>query len=226
MYEDLEKNIALWQERIGNASARWGKAEICAATKTVDAQTVNRAFAAGIRIIGENRVQEMNEKIDALDPRFEVHMIGGLQTNKVKALPKRLCMVQSVDRLSLAEALSKRQSALGQNLKVLIEINVAGEEQRSGVAGENFRELFDAIQKLPNLTVDGLMAIMPIADDPEDLRPRFRALRAQFDALRDEGHDLHTLSMGMSHDCIVAAEEGATMVRLGRALFGSRPTKH
>ena len=226
MYEDLEKNIAYWQERIGNASAHWGKTEICAATKTVDAQTINRAFDAGIRIIGENRVQEMNEKIDALNRGFEIHMIGGLQTNKVKALPQRLNMVQSVDRLSLAESLSKRQCALGQNLKVLIEINVAGEEQRSGVSEENFSELFEAVQKLPNLTVDGLMAIMPIAENPEDLRGKFRALRARFDALRDAGYDLHTLSMGMSHDCIVAAEEGATMVRLGRALFGERPAKH
>lgn len=145
MYEHLEKNIALWQERIGNASARWGKAEICAATKTVDADTINRAFAAGIRIIGENRVQELNEKVEFLNPEFEIHMIGGLQTNKVKALPERLSMVQSLDRLNLAEALSKRQCALGKTLPVLIEINVSGEEQRSGVLEENFSELFEAV---------------------------------------------------------------------------------
>lgn len=225
MYEHLEKNIALWQERIGNASARWGKAEICAATKTVDADTINRAYAAGIRIIGENRVQELNEKVEFLNPEFEIHMIGGLQTNKVKALPERLSMVQSLDRLNLAEALSKRQCAQGKTLPVLIEINVSGEEQRSGVLEENFSELFEAVCRLPNLKIDGLMAIMPIADDPEALRPYFRSLRARFDRLRDAGYDLHTLSMGMSGDCLVAAEEGATMVRLGRALFGERPVK-
>lgn len=225
MYERLEENIALWKERIGNASARWGGAEICAATKTVDAETINRAFAAGIRVIGENRVQEMNEKIDALNPEFQIHMIGGLQTNKVKALPERLNMVQSVDRLNLAEALSKRQCALGKELPVLIEINVSGEPQRSGVPEEGFDALFSAVRALPNLKIDGLMAIMPIADDPEDLRPYFRSLRQRFDRQRDAGYEMHTLSMGMSGDCLVAAEEGATMVRLGRALFGDRPVK-
>ena len=116
-------------------------------------------------------------------------MIGGLQTNKVKALPERLSMVQSLDRLNLAEALSKRQCALGKTLPVLIEINVSGEEQRSGVLEENFSELFEAVCRLPNLKIDGLMAIMPIADDPEALRPYFRSLRARFDRLRDAGYD-------------------------------------
>ena len=226
MYESLEENIAFWKERIGNASAKWGGAEICGATKTVDADTINRAFAAGLRVIGENRVQELNEKVEFLNPGFEIHLIGGLQTNKVKALPERLCMVQSVDRMNLAEMLSKRQTALGKPMKVLIEINVSGEPQRSGVMPEEFDALFEGVKTLPNLTVDGLMAIMPVADDPETVRPLFRAMRARFDALRDAGNDLHTLSMGMSHDCLVAAEEGATMVRLGRALFGERPAKH
>lgn len=226
MYESLESNIALWKERIGNASAKWGGAEICAATKTVDAEAINRAFSAGIRTIGENRVQELNEKVDFLNPELQIHLIGGLQTNKVKTLPARLNSVQSVDRLNLAEALSRRQTALGRTMKVLIEINVSGEPQRSGVLQEHFDALFQAVNRLECIQVDGLMAVMPIADDPETVRPYFRALRARFDALRDAGYDLHTLSMGMSHDCIVAAEEGATMVRLGRALFGERPAKH
>lgn len=226
MYESLESNIALWKERIGNASAKWGGAEICAATKTVDAETINRAYSAGIHVIGENRVQELNEKVDSLNPNFQIHLIGGLQTNKVKALPERLQMVQSVDRISLAQALSKHQAALQKTMKVLIEINVSGEPQRSGVLEENFDALLEAVNRLEYIQFDGLMAVMPIADDPEDVRPYFRALRARFDALRDAGYDLHTLSMGMSHDCIAAAEEGATMVRLGRALFGERPAKH
>lgn len=228
MEDNLERNIALWRERIGNASAKWGGAEICAVTKTVDVDTINRAYAAGIRVIGENRVQEMNEKVDKLHPGFELHMIGALQTNKVKALPERVRMVQSVDRLALAQALQKRQTQRNEALPVLIEVNIAKEPQKSGVLVEELRPLIEQIAQMERLSVQGLMTVMPAAEDPETIRPLFREMRGLFERVRDWGIprvQMNVLSMGMSHDCIVAAEEGATMVRLGRALFGERPAK-
>ena len=228
MADGLENNIALWRERIGNASAKWGGAEICAVTKTVDVDTINRAYAAGIRVIGENRVQKMNEKVDRLHPGFELHMIGALQTNKVKILPDRVKMVQSVDRLALAEALEKRKTQQNANLPVLIEVNIAKEPQKSGVYVEELRPLLKEIAQMERLAVQGLMTVMPAADDPETIRPLFREMRALFERIRDwqiPRVQMNVLSMGMSHDCIVAAEEGATMVRLGRALFGERPAR-
>lgn len=228
MEDNLERNIALWRERIGNAAARWGGAEICAVTKTVDVDTINRAYAAGIRVIGENRVQEMNEKVDKLHPGFELNMIGALQTNKVKALPERVRMVQSVDRLALAQALQKRQTQRNEALPVLIEVNIAKEPQKSGVLVEELRPLIEQIAQMERLSVQGLMTVMPAAEDPETIRPLFREMRGLFERVRDWGIprvQMNVLSMGMSHDCIVAAEEGATMVRLGRALFGERPAK-
>ena len=185
MADGLENNIALWRERIGNASAKWGGAEICAVTKTVDVDTINRAYAAGIRVIGENRVQEMNEKVDRLHPGFELHMIGALQTNKVKILPDRVKMVQSVDRLALAEALEKRKTQQNANLPVLIEVNIAKEPQKSGVYVEELRPLLKDIAQMERLAVQGLMTVMPAADDPETIRPLFREMRALFERIRD-----------------------------------------
>ena len=224
--EDLLSNIREWRERVGNASARWGGAEICGVSKTVDALTINMAWEGGIRILGENRVQELASKQDALNPDFEIHLIGRLQTNKVKAAVERVAMIQSLDREALALEISRRAEALGKPMPVLVQVNIAREVQKAGV---DEAELIDFLKKcaaLPGLRVQGLMAIMPIADDPEDVRPLFRRMREWFDRLRDmdlPGVEMRTLSMGMSDDCLVAAEEGATMVRLGRALFGARP---
>lgn len=224
----LESNIALWRERIGNASAKWGGAEICAVTKTVDVETINRAAKAGIRIIGENRVQELQSKLDGLDPSFEIHLIGSLQTNKVRPIVGRVAMVQSLDRDALAQELSRRAAAEGLVMPALVQVNIAREPQKGGVGEDDLEDFLRRCSSLPGLRIDGLMAIMPFVDDPETIRPYFRRMRAWFDRLRDAqlpNVEMKTLSMGMSGDCIVAAEEGATMVRLGRALFGQRPAK-
>ena len=210
MNTTLESNIALWQERIGNASARWGGAEICAVTKTVDVDTINRARAAGLRTMGENRVQELLSKIDRLDPGWQIHLIGQLQTNKVKSIVGRVAMVQSLDRAAL------------------VQVNIARESQKAGIDEDELVEFLKRCGALPGLRVEGLMAIMPLVDDPEDVRLYFRRMRQWFERLRDADLPnvrMNVLSMGMSGDCIVAAEEGATMVRLGRALFGARPAK-
>ena len=224
--EDLLANIAEWRERIGEASAKWGGAEICAVSKTVDADTINLAWEGGIRTLGENRVQELMGKIDALNPDYRIHLIGQLQTNKVKPIIDRVAMIQSVDREALAREISRRAVNAGVEMPVLVQVNIARESQKAGVDEEQLVPLLKLCAGLPGVKVDGLMAIMPIADDPEDVRPYFRRRRGWFDRLRDmdlPGVAMNTLSMGMSDDAVVAAQEGATMVRLGRALFGARP---
>ena len=226
--EDLLSNIARWQARIGEASAKWGGATICGVSKTVDPDTINMAWDGGIRILGENRVQELAGKQDRLNPGFEIHLIGRLQTNKVKQAVERVAMIQSLDREPLAAEISRRAEAAGKVMPVLVQVNIAREAQKAGVDEEGLLPLLRRCAELPGLSVQGLMAIMPVADDPEDVRPLFRQMRGWFDRLRDmdlPGIGMNTLSMGMSDDCVVAAEEGATMVRLGRALFGARPAK-
>ena len=222
------ENVRVWRERIADASATWGGAEICAVTKTQSAETVNLAWEAGLTTIGENRVQELMDKREALHPGFSVQLIGSLQTNKVKYIADWVDMVQSVDRDALAEELSRRAEKAGRRLPVLLQVNIAREPQKGGVYEEELDAFVRRCAALPGLQSRGLLAILPLTDDPESLRPYFRRMRDWFERLRDqniEGTALDTLSMGMSGDCIVAAQEGATMVRLGRALFGARPQK-
>ena len=227
--EEILQNVQLWQSRIGEASQKWGGAQICAVTKTRDADTINLAWDAGIRTIGENRVQELMGKIDDLNPDFQLHLIGSLQTNKVKYIAGWVDMVQSLDRDSLAQELSRRALEHNRVLPVLVQVNIAREPQKGGVDEDELEAFLRRCALLPGIEVRGLMAIMPLVADPEELRPWFRRMRGWFDRLRDENIDnttMDVLSMGMSGDCIVAAQEGATMVRLGRALFGARPQKN
>ena len=227
-HEELGANIRMWQERIGNASAKWGGAEICGVSKTIAPEIINMSWDAGIRTLGENRVQEVLGKIDALNPGFDIHLIGQLQTNKVKPIIDKVAMIQSLDRDSLAQEISRRAEAIGKQMPVLVQVNIGKEPQKSGIDEEQLMPFIERCAPLPGIKIEGLMAIMPIADDPEAIRPLFRRMRAWFERLRDAdiaGVDMHVLSMGMSDDCIVAAEEGSTMVRLGRALFGARPLK-
>jgi len=223
--EAIFENTRLWKERIGEASAKWGGCEICAVTKTQDAETVNIAWEAGLRTIGENRVQELTGKIDRLNPEFKIHLIGSLQTNKVKYIAGSVDMIQSVDRIALADEISRRAMAFNRTMDVLLQVNIAREEQKGGVYEEELMDLVRHCASLEGLRVKGLMSIMPLVDDPEEVRPYFRRMRGWFDRLRDENIEnisMDVLSMGMSGDCVVAAQEGATMVRLGRAIFGAR----
>lgn len=224
----LDNRIRDFRARLDRASARWGRVEICAATKTVDAQTINLIYDLGIHTIGENRVQELREKLPALKPEFNVHLIGQLQSNKVKYIVHGVDMVQSLDRLALAEELSARCERAGLRMDALVQVNIAGEAGKSGAAEEAVRPLLRAAGRMDGLCVRGLMAMMPLAPDPEAVRPWLRRMRALFDQLREEaipGVRMETLSMGMSGDCLVAAEEGATMVRIGSGLFGARATR-
>lgn len=223
--EALLENIAHWQQRIGEASAKWGGAQICGVSKTIDPETINMAWEGGIRTLGENRVQELLGKLDALNPEYRIHLIGQLQTNKVKSIIDRVDMIQSVDRDVLAIEIDRRAKAAGRAMPVLVQVNIAREPQKAGIAEEQLLPFLERLSGMEGLRVEGLMAIMPIAEDPEAVRPYFRRMRAWFDRLRDADLPnvrMNTLSMGMSDDCLVACEEGATMVRLGRALFGAR----
>ena len=194
-------------------------------TKTVDVETINRARAAGINTIGENRVQELMGKLDRLDPAFQIHLIGQLQTNTVRTIIDRVDMIQSLDRPALAEEISRQAVRHGLSMPVLIQVNLAREPQKGGVYEEDLDALIRLAASLPGVHPQGLMAVMPATDDLETIRPLFRQMRRLFEQYRDAaipGTEFQTLSMGMSGDAELAAEEGATMVRLGSALFGKR----
>ena len=223
--EALLENIRVWRGRIAEASAKWGGAEICGVSKTIDPETINMAWDGGIRTLGENRVQELMGKIDQLNPKFKIHLIGQLQTNKVKYIIDRVDMIQSLDRDALAEEIDRRAKAAGRVMPVLVQVNIAREPQKAGIDEDELLPFLQRVSTMEGLKVEGLMAIMPFVDDPEEVRPYFRRMREWFDRLRDmdiPGVQMNTLSMGMSDDCLVACQEGATMVRMGRALFGER----
>jgi PLP dependent protein len=191
---------------------------LVAVSKTQPPEAIREAHAAGQRHFGENYAQEWRQKADALGGLPIVwHFIGSLQTNKVKYLAGRADWVHTVDRLALAEELSRRWGAKGASVKVLLEVNVAAEPRKAGCAPADVPGLAEAVARLPALELRGLMCVPPAEDDP---RPHFARLRA----LRDE-LGLADLSMGMSADWEAAVEEGATLVRIGTAIFGARPPK-
>lgn len=222
--ELIERYVRL-KARLDEASGAYGGVDICAVTKTVAPERVNCLYDAGVRVLGENKVQEALSKLDALDKRFKMHIIGRLQTNKVKYVCDFADMVESVDRIELARALNERMLKLGGRLNVLVQVNIAREASKAGVFEEDLPAFYAQCARMQGLNTRGLMAIMPPAPDPETLRPYFRRMRAWFERLRDEaagGGVPDTLSMGMSGDCQVAAQEGATLVRVGSAIFGER----
>ena len=213
------------QERVRMAADRAGRdpreVTILAVTKTSPVERVREAMTMGLRLFGENRVQEAISKIEEIGTTdASWHLIGHLQTNKVRFIEGRFAMVQSIDSLGLVAALDRR---LQQALEVLVEVNIAGEAQKTGSPLTDVAAIVDAIERSSKLRLQGFMTIAPIAADPDTVRPVFRRLRA----IRDEsaerlGRMLPVLSMGMSDDYAVAVEEGSTMLRLGRALFGPR----
>ncbi len=208
------------------AADRWGRApEIIAVSKTIEASRVNAVREAGITRLGENRVQEIMEKLPYLDASFQIDLIGRLQNNKVKYIIDKVGMIQSLDRMSLAQEIDRRAQQHGLMMPVLVQVNIGNEPQKGGVSVEETQAFVRAVSGLPGLEVRGLMAVMPDLDDDVQLRPYFKRMRSLFDALREEniaGTRMEELSMGMSGDYILAAQEGATHVRIGSAIFGSR----
>ena len=227
--ENLADNLARIRARIAQAAERAGRdpsgVTLIAVTKGVDAATVEAALRLGITDIGENRVQEARTKFPALPAGVRRHMIGHLQTNKVRACLDLFDVVHSLDRLTLAEVISRRAQALGREVPVLVQVNVAGEDTKHGLAPDQVVPFVKAVAELPGLQVRGLMTLAPLVDDPETVRPVFRTLRRLAEAVADagiRGVSMEWLSMGMSNDFEVAVEEGSTMVRIGTALFGRR----
>lgn len=230
----IADNIARVQEQIARASARVRRRPeeitLMAVSKTVDPTRIREAYAAGLRVFGENRVQEFAEKAPALTDLVgaEWHLIGHLQSNKAKKADELFEWVDSVDSLQLAEKLNRAAVQLGKTLHVLIEIKVSDEASKEGipVSSPELDDLLKGAARLENLQIRGLMTVPPFTEDPENARPFFRLLRDRRDQIairRLPRIEMDVLSMGMSHDFEVAIEEGSTCVRVGTAIFGARP---
>ena len=232
-FMSIPTNIALVRQRMEDAARRAGRSPeeiaLMAVTKTVEPARIRAAYEAGLRVFGENRVQEFAEKSGALSDMREAewHMIGHLQTNKAGRAAELFAAVDSIDSLKLAEKLNVAAEKLGKKISVLIEINVGGEAAKSGIALDSpeIEEILRAVPRLESLLFQGLMTVPPFTDDPEGSRPYFRKLRELRDAIarrRLPSVSMDVLSLGMSHDFEVAIEEGSTCVRVGTAIFGER----
>lgn len=226
---DVAGNIGRIREVVAQAAARSGRSpaevRLMAVTKTVDDERIAAAMRDGVDIIGENYVQEAKRKLETLGKGCEWHLIGRLQTNKVKYAVRLFDMIHSVDRLELAAEIDRRAAAAGHLMKILIEVNVSGEETKNGVPLADAADLVRRIAPLTNLSIRGLMTMPPWFDDPEEARPFFRVLRELRDRIAVERIprvEMNELSMGMTGDYPVAVEEGATIIRIGRGIFGKR----
>jgi pyridoxal phosphate enzyme (YggS family) len=237
----IAENIQRVLEQIEASARRAGRSAdsvtLMGVSKTFPAEAIEEAYAAGLRVFGENRVQEFAEKSARLrnlsariseDARF--HLIGHLQSNKANKAAELFGAVDSVDSLKLAEKLNLAAGTLGKKLAVLLEINIGGEAAKNGLAADSneIEAILEAAARFVNLEIRGLMTVPPFTDDPEGARPYFRQLRelrGRLQARNFASVDLSELSMGMSHDFAVAIEEGSTCVRVGTAIFGKRPLR-
>jgi hypothetical protein len=228
--EKISDNLARINERLARAARQSGRdlseVSLVAVTKSVDVKAIKEAVKAGVRVFGESYIQESTAKIKALKrPSIKWHFIGHLQKNKAKYAVKLFDMIESVDSLSLAKELNKRAEGLDGPLDVLIQVKLAEETTKGGVSPSEVVELAHKVAGLENIALKGLMTIPPYTEDPEKSRPYFTTLRRIAERVRREripGVSMSELSMGMSADFDVAVEEGATIIRIGTALFGER----
>jgi PLP dependent protein len=224
MQQDIRSNLERVRERIARAADRAGRRPedvlLVGVSKTVDVGRIRAALAAGLTALGENRVQEARGKVAELGRAAAWHLVGHLQTNKVRDALELFDVVHSVDRIDLARELDRRARARGRPVDAFVQVNVAVEPSKGGWPPEAVETAVEALTSLAGLRVRGLMTIPPAVERPEDARGWFRALRKLA-----ERHGLADLSMGMSGDFEVAVEEGATMVRVGTAIFGPRPPR-
>ena len=227
---DIARNLARIRASIARACSRAGRSpdtvRLVGVTKTVDVGRVREGVSAGIAVLGENYVQEARQKREALsDVQVEWHFIGHLQSNKAKVAVECFDWIHTVDREKLARELDRQALKKGRRIPVLIQVNTGDEASKSGVPPQKALELFRAVTPLEGLSLRGLMTLPPYLEDLEAVRPHFRLLREILDRMRQEASEpeaLAELSMGMSHDFETAIEEGATMIRVGTALFGKR----
>ena len=226
----VASNLAIVTEKILATCGRCGRdpstVTLVGVTKTVPVETIREGVLAGISVLGENYVQEMRRKVDALaDLTVAWHFIGHLQSNKAKQIADVCRMIHTLDRESLARELDKQAQGLGRRIPVLIQVNVGDEDSKSGVSVDGLSKLYRSAESMSGLEVRGLMSLPPYLDDAEEVRPYFRQLRGLLEGLKGISKSpemLTELSMGMSHDFEVAIEEGATCIRVGTALFGAR----
>ncbi len=229
---DIASNVQLVLQTIRDAAVQAGRdpqsIKLVGVTKYVEAERVREAIVAGIHICGENRLQEAQSKMETIGsyPGVCWHFIGRLQRRKLKSLVGQFAVIHSVDSLELAEEIHRRAEELQQPQSILLQVNVGNEATKGGFSPSQLLEVLPAMSKFSHANVCGLMAIPPRTEEPEAMRPYFRMLKTLADeaqALNISGLELKELSMGMSNDYVVAIQEGATMVRIGSALFGDRP---
>jgi PLP dependent protein len=226
---DVAANYRKIIDRISEAALRVGRnpreIKLLAAAKSQSVELVQAAIAAGVRLIGENYVQEAEEKRHAISEAVEWHMIGHLQRNKVKAALSTFDLIQSLDSVALARELAKEGRRNGKRVRTLIEVNLGDEQSKSGIGRDKVAELVKSVSELAHLQVEGLMAVPPFKENPEETRPYFRSLKelqVELQGRKIPDGSFNELSMGMTHDYPIAIEEGATIVRIGTALFGPR----
>lgn len=229
-FERVGENLKAVRENIAEAAVRSGRKpeeiKLMAVTKTVEPEYINYAISQGIDLIGENKVQEFMSKKEFLNlENCEAHLIGHLQTNKVKKIVGEVSMIQSLDSMHLAEEISNRSKALGIVTDVLIEVNIGGEDCKTGLEMSKLEELIYAAAEMPGIKVKGLMTVPPFSEDSEQARGFFKNMYKLFIDMRSKKIDnisMDILSMGMSGDYCQAVEEGSTLVRVGSAIFGNR----
>lgn len=224
----IKENLITIEENITAAAKKSGRRRedilLLAVSKTVDIPRMEEAKALGLIDMGENKPQEINRKFYEIEG-IRWHQIGHLQTNKVKYVIDKVCLIHSVDSLKLAEEINKRAGAKGLVMDILIEVNIGGEEAKHGVPPDEAENLAVQISRLPNVRVKGLMTVAPFVEDPEDNRGYFRQMKKLFVDIMNKNYDnidMEYLSMGMTNDYIIAIEEGANIVRIGTGLFGAR----
>ena len=225
--EIIKKNLEIINEKIKNAALKVNRnpeeIKLVAVTKTATIEQIKKAISTGIKIIGENKVQEAKEKYQILSTDIEWHLVGHLQTNKVKYAIEIFDLIHSVDSIKLAKEIDKRSLQFGMITNVLVEVNVSGEETKYGIKPEEVKLFLKEISEFSRIKVRGLMTIAPMAEDTEEVRPYFRKLRELFKEIKIKSIKnikMDYLSMGMTEDFEVAIEEGANMVRIGRGIFG------
>jgi pyridoxal phosphate enzyme (YggS family) len=229
---EISDNLARVRERIETAARRCGrdplKVRLVAVSKTVLAEKVRQAIEAGVKILGENYVQEAQKKIEVLGHNVAWHFIGHLQTNKTKVAVRLFDLIHSVDSLNLAQELNRQAQEQGKVLPVLLQVNLSGETTKFGAREKEISEIMEKLSTMEGLLVKGLMTMPPYFEDPEASRPYYVELRKLIERLgrlKLSRISIEELSMGMSNDFEVAVEEGATLVRVGTAIFGPRPPK-
>jgi len=226
---NIRDNLTQVQRRIEEAARRAGRnpqeIKLVAVSKTIPVSLIREGIAAGIKILGENRVQEAREKIKDLGKPVQWHLVGHLQRNKVKYIFELFDMVHSVDSLALAQEIDKEGAKRNKIMPILVQVNIAGEKTKSGLSPKELIPTLKAMSPLHHVSIKGLMTLPPYFPDPEQVRPFFKELRELAHQVKQEGIEgieMEELSMGMSHDFSIAIEEGATMVRIGTAIFGPR----